>query len=248
MNEQDDIELIESHLFGRLTEEEARKVNLRMREDKAFLKLYEETQKLILGVRKASRREIIGLLDDMDKRNFNELKIQNTKPLIQKLVVAATVLVILSFGFYWYKYQTISVNQIIFDEYFRPFPNQIIPTTRSTELPKKPKEKAYYQYDLGNYKRAVLLLEVIPKSEDDYSSLLYLAVGNLAINKPKLAIDYLKEYLSEKRLFYEDALWYLFLGYILDNQKDQAKSTSQLMSVQSQYYKSAISIMNEIEL
>lgn len=246
MSEQEELELIESHVLGQLSELESFRVEERIRNDDAFKNLYEETRKLILGVRHTSRKDLQQFLESVDQRNFEESGPQKTT-FYSRLMIAASVVLLLSFGTFWLVNQkNPSLNKLVFEEYYTTFPNQVIPTTRSLEPPKDSKENAYYQYDLENYKIAIQQLKQIPKIEDDYSSLLYIGICYLELKKPDDAILYFKEYLIANSTFEDDAQWYLFLAYVLNNQQELARNAANSMNAGNPHIDATFEIIGKV--
>lgn len=239
--EQENIELIEQYLKKELTSEQNTDFEKQIQSDLEFKSLYEEIKLISENIKEVRRSQVVEILDKFESKNFgNELR--SNKKLVFNYKLAAVISLLISSIFVFYIFTNKSTENTFIAAYFEPFPNQIIPTTRSIELPKEIKAKAYYQYDLGNYDKAVELLRQIPASEDDGASLLYLGISHLVLGSYDNSIKNIQDYLTVSRPFKEQGQWYLFLAYVANDNNDLALELMNDIDASSLYRSKVVEI------
>lgn len=224
-----DLELIEDYLDGTMGDADRRQFEARLVADPELAREL-STQKLIHeGIQQAGRKELHGSLRDLEA-SLPPIEAE-TVPLWRntwlRIAAAITVLAVCSY-LLWTRQA--GPGQL-FDEYFDPYPNVIIPTVRGdvaadTTL----KAKAYRAYDRKAYREAI---EFFEKAEADEAVLLYLANSHLAAGDAERAIILLNRVIRDYDAFDEVARWYLCLAYLKAGRKDNAISEAAIVITDS---------------
>lgn len=131
--------------------------------------------------------------------------------------VAASILLVCGLGFYFSQ----NSNSDLYDNYYQSYPNVIAPTVRG-ENSADIKAEAFFEYDNGNYEKALVLFSTIYETEKDDYALFYKALSQMELQKTTDAIASFEQIdLSKKNAFTPFVKWYLALSYLKENQKEK---------------------------
>ena len=114
-------------------------------------------------------------------------------------------------------------NELLYAEYFKPYPNIIAPTTRSVELQNTAVYKAMIQYDSAQYGKAVSQFEVLLEGTEleneiaFYKSIALLSDG--LYEEAKIELIQMDEFGS----FKNQRKWYLALTFVQLGELEEAK-------------------------
>lgn len=160
----------------------------------------------------------------LNERENLKKKLQSFETIKPKLWVfkpwysAAAAIVICSFAFYLSQNSTASM----YDEYYQTYPNVVAPTVRG-ENNSDIQSQAFAEYDNGNYQKSQQLFGLIYTSEKEDYALFYKGLSQLELNKTKDAIATFRTFdLTKNNNFIPYVKWYLALGYLKENQKENA--------------------------
>jgi tetratricopeptide (TPR) repeat protein len=211
MTEAESIELAERYCLNVLDEGERARVEEIARLDPAFREVMDDT-KILLAALKLEGRD--RLLNDMKHWETAHVR----KPAVRTvswqawtaMAVAATVLITL--GFYYLKPQSEMPTLSLFDSYYQPYPNVVMPAVRGTLDDSSSLAVAYQAYERGEYAKASKLLANLP--EKDASVHFYLGQCYLASGETDLAVASFVTCLDAQGPFLSQSQWYLALAYL----------------------------------
>jgi hypothetical protein len=130
-----------------------------------------------------------------------------------------------------------TANEKLFAEYYQPYPN--IASSVRGELIEDKLQDAMQQYDAGDFKAALALLqEILAAEPENIVANFYAGVCCLKLEKPALAIAGLQKVIAanDERLA-EPAEWYLALAYLQQNDAEKARTTLNAIIAADRVYK-----------
>ena len=148
--------------------------------------------------------------------------------------MAAIFFIALVSVFYFIK--QLSVNDVLFYEYYKPYPN-IIPLTRSSQS-QSDLEKAMRFYEMEKYKNALVILhKIISNEPENQTALFYSGICQLQTDDIVSAIvafrDVTKHTTSD---LYSPANWFLGLCYLKKKNVESAKQIfNQIVKEEEKY-------------
>ena len=159
-------------------------------------------------IRKAIHREAISRKQALQNR---------------KIYYAAAAIFLLAMVSVFYLLTTQGFSDEIFADFFEPYPNTI-PIIRSQQNVSS-LQLAMQQYELGNYRGSLSLLEehlaIKPKNTD---GLFYAGICCLVQNEPGLATQYFSILAKEPASnFHQQSMWYLALAHLKNKNLVNAK-------------------------
>lgn len=206
----EDIELLELYLEGTLDGEAQRLLENRLAHEPDLVRELYELKLLMDGIENAGRREI---LDSLRTLEVNLPPVVSVSiPVWQNswLRVAASVSVLAICAYMFWPQPD---PQELFDKYFEPYPNVIMPTMRGeVDEDTTLMARGYKAYDREEYKEAIDYFEKLKvKNAGIY---LYLSNCYLAIGEADKAISLLENVIADYDEFDAQAEWYLALGHL----------------------------------
>ncbi|SRX52708.1 CDC27 family protein [Aequorivita sp. CIP111184] len=217
-NNQENQELIDAYLLGKLDTAELADFNERMKIYTDFKTLVEEQRLLFNSVEEYNLKNALDNFHE-DIAEEPEKKWKN----IGWLALAASFLILIGVTS-WAIFTSGNSPEKVFAENFKPDPG--LPTTMGTSS-----EYEFY-YGMVNYKRkeyadAISRWEPIYGAHPENDTLVYfLGVANLANGNARQAEKYLqKANKKTKSVFYEDTKYYLALSLLKENKIQEAIET-----------------------
>ena len=238
--EANDIELIEGHLDGTLTQAEAQEFESKLASSEAFRE-YLTFQRNLLGHLEAEQKSTLkGELGDMLQ---SSKKSSGTS--FKVIWLAASILLTGGFAALWVGLQGPSHSQQLFDQYFDPYP--VLSVVRGDAPNGLSPLRVYAE---GNYQQFVEIMKSSRMSDiREKSNELLLAYGNalLALSEPEAALEPLQQILKGEK-YYPDAQWYQSLTYLKLGEPEKAqKLLMQLITTNSFYQSSARKLLEELK-
>ncbi len=128
-------------------------------------------------------------------------------------------------------------NEKLFAEYYQPYPN--IASSMRGELTEGKLQDALQQYDAGDYKAALKLLqEILAAEPDNAAANFYAAVSYLKVEGSDRAVARLQKVIAlNDSKFSEPAEWYLALAYLQQNNLAQTRATVEAIIGKDHLYK-----------
>jgi tetratricopeptide (TPR) repeat protein len=156
-------------------------------------------------------------------------------------VVATVFLVGIVSALYWGRE---TANEKLFAEYYQPYPN--IASSVRGELSEEKLQEAMQQYDAGDFKAALTLLQEILATEPENNvAHFYAGVCYLKLEKPSLAIAGLQKVIAADERLSEPAEWYLALAYLQQNDAEKARASLNDIIAKKHIYKEQATMLLE---
>lgn len=247
MNEEVDIEILESYLQDRLRDEAKEQVENRLRTDEDFAALYSDVKILQEGIRESSRRRTASKLKKLEaeiaQHEKSGVKVIPINRTYWAIGAAASIVVLVSF-FFLFRSTPLTPSEELFQTYFKPYTNITSPSTRGQTVV-TPTTVAFQKYDAQEFDEAIELFEAI--DQKDAALHLYLGNAYLATGNATSAVDNFKACMQKSDTFTKQAEWYLALSYLKNNETDKCISLLNKISDTSSYAPMARRILKELE-
>ena len=143
-----------------------------------------------------------------------------------KWLAAASLALVLSVGSWMVKNSVFPSNEKIFDSYYEPYPNTVLPIVRGDEL-HTIEYRAFLAYEAGEYHKAINLFNSVENSEDKYIQF-YKALCLLSVDKTEEAIQVLMPLTNSSPGTLQNldcrqkATWYVGLAYLRQGDEKEA--------------------------
>ena len=172
---------------------------------------------------------------------------EETKPKVKSFKVwyaAASIVLICGLGFYFTQTSTTT----IYKDYYQSYPNVVAPAVRG-ENSNDIKSEAFFEYDNGNYAKALELFSKIYDVEQDDYALFYKGLSLMELQKTKDAIATFNQFdVKKNNSFTPFVKWYLALSYIKENQLENAiPLLKSLSETENQQQEMAKKLLSELE-
>jgi tetratricopeptide (TPR) repeat protein len=240
------IEILEQYLDGTLEPLEKLHFENRLLQEPELVKEVNEWRQMRSGIESAGRKELHDRLRALEK-SLPPMEHVRTIPLWRRswLMAAASVSIIALAGYFFWLSNSQRNN--LFESYFEPYPNIIIPAVRGDIPPDTSlMAKAFAAYDAGDFDESIDLFE--SAGAKDEGPMLYLANAYLATGREENAVPLLKKLLEEHETFDEPAEWYLALAYISVKDYQKAKEVlSDIVSRKGMYSERARNLSIHID-
>ena len=220
-----DFDLIEKYFEYSLTPKEQVEFNDQLQNNEEFKKefLFQKDLKKAISL---NQREELKLDLQQFEKEFQEKS--NKGFLFNKWLIAASVALLIGFGFWFAKDTYYPSNEQLFAQNFKPYRNIVQPIVRG-ENPKTIEHSAFVAYENKDYHKAINLFNSVNNPNEPYIQF-YKAMSLLSLNKTDDAIQILLPVAVEKRSssssknFSEMANWYLALAYLKNGNSEKALS------------------------
>lgn len=143
-----------------------------------------------------------------------------------KWVAAASLALLLSVGGWIVNNYAFPSNERIFETYYEPYPNTVMPIVRGSEV-NSIEYRAFIAYEAGEYHKAINLFNSVENSSDKYIQF-YKAMCQLSADKPNEAIETLLPLANGSASSLQDfdckqrAEWYIGLAYVKQGKEQEA--------------------------
>ncbi|MCG8701408.1 MAG: hypothetical protein MI922_25375 [Bacteroidales bacterium] len=246
-NLEENIDLIERYLDNRLSAEELTEFEQRKIDDKKFNELVTEMNTLVQGIRFSEREKLRKELADLEAglpevETEVEAKTEKSKVIFLKrrvfqMAVAASI--VIAFGLFYVLRPTALSGDDIFNEFYKPYPNIIHGVERSVIPELTLEQKAYYNYEAGNYQEAIALFdEFLQENSNDNYARFYKAVSYMGLGDYVQTIPQLEVLIAEDIELINQAQWYLGLALVKTEQNEKATEVLTKLSQSTSSYAS----------
>jgi len=220
-----DFELIEKYFENTLTPKEQISFNDQLQNSEEFKKefLFQKDLKKAISL---NQREELKLDLQQFEKEFQEKSKKSF--FFNKWLVAASIALLIGFGFWVIKDTYYPTNEQLFAQNFEPYRNIVQPIVRG-ENPKTIEHSAFVAYENKDYHKAINLFNSVNNPNEPYIQF-YKAMSLLSLNKTDDAIQVLlpvavgENTSSSSKNFAEMANWYLALAYLKNDNSDKALS------------------------
>ncbi len=217
------LDLIEGYFENSLNAKQRIEFNELIQTDEEFKKEFLFQKDLKRAIKQHQNEELKETLVQFEsklKRNFQ------FGMLPSKWLVAASLTLILSFGSWAVKNYVFPSNERIFETYFEPYRNTVLPIVRGEEM-NTIQYRAFLAYESGEYHKAINLFNSVGNQDEKYVRF-YKAMCYLSVDKTQEAIETLLPLSQDSDGSIEDldwrqkAEWYLALAYLKQNKEKEA--------------------------
>ncbi len=219
-------EKIEKFLLNDLPEHEKQKFEEELKHNKALRESVDQLRTMIRAVELEGMRDKIGQFhkNTIESGNVSKKQIKNkpalTIPRAVPYLVAASVLILMGIGVFWF-FSPSLYHERIFSEFFEPDPGLITPMSARSDY-------LFYDgmidYKLKDYETAIRKWEDMKNQFAGTDTLHYfLGVAHLALENDEQAIDYLQRALQiTSNEFVHETRYYLGLAYLKQGKINEA--------------------------
>lgn len=218
------IELIDRYFENALSPKERLEFNDLLQNDESFRKEFLFHKDLKKAISKHQNEELKETLEKFES-NLNRNSRFSLVPV--KWFAAASLALLLTFGSWMVKNYVFPSNERIFETYFQPYPNTVVPIVRGDEL-HTIEYRAFLAYEAGEYHKAINLFNSVENSKVNYIQF-YRALCLLSVDKTEEAIETLLPltHCSPGTLDNLDcrqkATWYVGLAYLRQGDEKEAR-------------------------
>lgn len=216
----EELERIERFLTNEMPENEAIAFAGELKGNTILQEKTEEVRLLLLGI---SEQSLQNRLDDFHKEIGVRVVSKKNTPVVtlrEKLLIAASVLAIISLSLWWFL-QNESQSEKIYSNYYKPDPGlaTVMGSTSDYDF-----EKAMVEYKNGEYEKALKAWQALLAKKPGNDTLVYF-IGSAyqAMGDNDNAINNLQQITADSNsAFYKDACWYLGLSYLKKAETNKA--------------------------
>lgn len=242
MNEQDKIEWIEQYLQGNLSAEQKASIEQQMNRDQAFREEVEMHRKLEDFFKDQNQIELHNILKEQRQKDDSAHSIHRN--LIFRLAAAIT-LILGVVAIYWLNLDRQSSEEL-FIAYYEPYPMVLNQRSGNQD---EAYRAAINAYQNGEYENALTYFDQLIEQDTLVAiSKFYQGVIHLNLKESAAAITKLISVADSKnQLIQQQALWYLGLAYLLEQESEKAISTLQRLQQAGDYKQEEVAtILKEI--
>ena len=217
------LDLIEGYFENSLNAKQRIEFNELIQTDEEFKKEFlfqKDLKRVIRQHQNEELKETLVQFESKLKRNFQ------FGMLPSKWLVAASLTLILSFGSWAVKNYVFPSNERIFETYYEPYRNTVLPIVRGEEV-NTIEYRAFLAYESGEYHKAINLFNSVGNQDEKYVRF-YKAMCYLSVDKTQEAIETLLPLSEDSDGSIEDlewrqkAEWYLALAHVKENKDREA--------------------------
>jgi len=242
----EDFELLDAYFNGLLTPEESQVLMLRSQTDKELaveLGLREKMERFL-----RSQKEKLALnsnLNTIGNEYFREEHGVRDAPVMKveinwrrRLMAAAAFVALLVTAWIFLRPDPVSYQQFAQHE-----PLQLSVRGEADVLV----TEAEIAFNAGDYARASLALDKLLKiNPDNGSARLYKGICQLELHQPKVARNTLQPLADGRSALRADAIWYLALSYLQENDRQACKTTLQRLQTGDAHFKEAQQLLKKL--
>ena len=233
---------IEEYLSNKLSVEEGRSFDEKLKADEEFAKEVEEQAMLFNAFDEMQAQELLRRFGNIEQELDGGKEKQFGFPVYLRWAAAVAVLAVVSLVVYL---NTTTSSKDLFLAYYTPYPNVESPVSRS-----EAEGNAVWQlYENGDYKAAYQQFEqALVVNEADLASRFYLGICALELNRFAVAEEVFSTVAADKNGTYaEQAEWYLALSYLKDGKRKKARrSLDKIIVAESSYSEKAKALLGEL--
>lgn len=219
-------ELIAQYLSNNLSEKEKKEFDLLISTDLEFASEVTFQKNLKVVIEKEEQQAVKSQLQDFDKEETSSFS-------YKKLMVAASVVILLGFSTFWYFNTSVNTEKL-YAEHFEPYRNIVHPIVR-TEAEKDLKTKAFTAYETKNYTEALELFNLLLEENTDETITFYKANVLLKLDKTNEALSIFEENLKTPDSLDDKNSWYLALTHLRLNNIENAKAILKELDTSSSF-------------
>jgi len=240
--------LIERYFNEELSKKELELFEVELERDSKFRDEVDQYEQMIGGLKDARFRKMKSEFHSFDDQ-IHTRKSKHpffTKRIISYCIISGFLLglIVLVFNYIFFKPEVESA--LIFEEYFRPYPNVIVPVNRSVDPSNLELVEVMELYESKQYDEAILGFNKLILSNKEFKNeiLFYKGVALLAKGDASGATHYF-ELMNPSGSFINQRKWYLSLALVQIGEISEAKdSLNQIILDQSYFMVYAEEVLN----
>lgn len=228
-------ELIDRYFENALSPKERLEFNDLLQKNESFRKeflFHKDLKKAVTRHQNEELKEILGKFES----NLNRNSRFSVVPI--KWLAAASLALLLSVGSWMVKNYAFPSSERIFETYYEPYPNTVLPIVRGEELPTI-EYRAFLAYEAEEYYKAINLFNSIENSEEKYIRF-YQALCLLSVDKTEEAIQALMPLTESSPGTLQNmdcrqkATWYVGLAYLKQGNEERARHYMDILRTQNE--------------
>jgi tetratricopeptide (TPR) repeat protein len=215
-----DIDLIDRYIEGKLTNEDLILFEEKLKSDPEFAQDVETHKMAINVIFLHSRDELKKKLNDIHDNRMNKAFTMNVSYRVAASI--AVIFLVSSVVFYLAVIRTPDYSKL-FDDTFVPYQDMISQQSRGDNNENKTLiNDAMNYYNQKKFDKAILIFDKILRSKQSNDAVIYYyGISCLGSKENNIAIELLSQLsVNPESMFYEQARWYLALGYLFKKDKE----------------------------
>jgi len=167
----------------------------------------------------------------------NNFSLRHEKKRHRKVYHATAAALLIAIISFLYVLNNRAPSTSVYAKFFKPYPNTI-PLTRGEASDALVVKSAMIEYEAGNYKGTLKILQAILDTEgNNIMACFYSGIANLCLDNPKQAIFYFQKVIQGQGDFIEQSEWYLGLAYLKNRDMEKSKTILKKIIANSSKYK-----------
>lgn len=227
-------ELINKYFQETLDQGEKEQFDALLENNKGFKEQFLFEKDLREAIKDQERKALKLKLQDLEKNLARPATSKTTSWKIWR--IAASVAVLIAAGWYIYNSNFKGGLSELYEANYDKYPNTVYNITRGSE-DNTAIRKAFVAYEANDDSKAIALFQELKQSEYPIYIDFYIAQSYLKLGKNKEAITLMEQLAYGDGQFKAEALWYLSLGYIKANDKENAINSLQALILDGNYKK-----------
>jgi tetratricopeptide (TPR) repeat protein len=217
------LDLIEGYFENTLSPKERLEFNELIQNDEEFKNEFLFQKDLKRAISNHQNKELKKTLEGFES-NMQKSSLFTVIP--QKWMAAAGIMLLLSIGTWVTRNYVFPSNERIFETYFEPYPNTVVPVVRGSEV-NSIEYRAFVAYESGEYHKAINLFNSVDNKDEKYIQF-YKALCYLSVEKSDQAIRTLRPLADDSSTdidrmdWRQKAQWYIALAYIQQGKEQEA--------------------------
>ena len=219
----ENLDLIEGYFQNSLSPKQRLEFNELIRKDEAFKNEFLFQKDLKKAISNHQNQELKQTLEGFE-RNLHRGSLFSVVP--GKWMAAAAIILLLSVGTWVTRNYVFPSNERIFELYYEPYPNTVMPVVRGSEV-NSIEYRAFVAYESAEYHKAINLFNSV-ENPDAKHIRFYKAMCYLSVGKSTQAIETLmpladdSSNLIDRLDWRQKAQWYIALAYIEQGKEQEA--------------------------
>ena len=217
------LDLIERYFENALGPKEHIQFNDLLQTDESFKNEFLFQKDLKIAIKNHQNQELKSSMEQIEKKLQRSV---GFRIIPMKWVAAASLALLLTVGVWGLRNYVYPSHQAIYDNYYEPYPNTVLPIVRGSEV-NSIEYIAFVAYESGEYHKAINLFNSVDNESDSYIQF-YKAMCYLSVDKASEAIETLLPLVnaSSKDLseieWSQKAQWYIGLAHLKQGNTQEA--------------------------
>lgn len=215
----EEFEMLERYVLKRMSDEDHQAFTNRLTHDANLQKKLRSVRLMLTGIQEAGLSDKLDLYHQGLRNNRNRTS-RGIRISLRRMMVAASVILMIGMGALWYFSQSAKPDSNVFATYYKPDPGLLTAMSATNNYTF---EHAMIDYKTGAYANAIQSWQALLEQNPGNDTLNYfLGSAYLASDRARQAIRYFDVVIRQpESYFFEDACWYAGLSMLkLQKQKE----------------------------